>query len=176
VVGAVIARCSIAGDARMTNSIKRHGWVCLATWVLPWVVVGGLFTLVLQYDPEPGHGFSLLYVLWRITWNVIRWSSMVFLLSVGAKYLNFTNKLLAYANEAVLPFFLFHQTVILIVGWYVLTLPIANLPKFLIIVVVSFPAIMILYEVFVRHIAFMRFLFGMAPQKKHATAPGGQTS
>jgi hypothetical protein len=33
--------------------------------------------------------------------------------------------------------------------------------------------ILFLYEVFVRHIGFMRFLFGMAPQKKRPAAPGG---
>ena len=38
------------------------------------------------------------------------------LLSLGAKRLNFQHKVLAYANEAALPFYLFHQTIILCVG------------------------------------------------------------
>jgi glucan biosynthesis protein C len=95
------------------------------------------------------------------------------MLSLGAKYLNFTNGLLSYSNEAVLPFFLFHQTIILIVGWFVLPWNISNVVKFLIITGISFPLILFLYEVFVRHIGFMRFLFGMAPQKKRPAAPGG---
>jgi len=74
--------------------------------------------------------------------------------------------LLTYSNEAVLPFYLLHQTIILTVGWFVLPWDINNVLKFFIIALVSFPTILVLYELFVRHMGFMCFLFGMAPQKK----------
>ena len=41
------------------------------------------------------------------------------------------------------------------------------------IAAVSFPLILLLYEVFVRRIGFMRVLFGMAPQKKQLPATAG---
>jgi hypothetical protein len=131
---------------------------------------GGLFVVALGYDPSPGHGFSLLYVLWEIAWSIISWSAVVFMLSLGAKALNFSNRTLTYSNEAVLPFFLFHQTIILIVGWFVLPWDMGNLPKFLIIAVVSFALIMALYEVFVRRFNVVRFFFGMRPKKKKPSA------
>jgi glucan biosynthesis protein C len=163
----------LAADHRFTDSIKRHGWIGLALWIVVFWFVGGLFTFVLGFDTSTGHGFWVLYVLWQMAWSIISWSAVVFMLSLGAKYLNFTNGLLSYSNEAVLPFFLFHQTIILIVGWFVLPWNISNVVKFLIITGISFPLILFLYEVFVRHIGFMRFLFGMAPQKKRPAAPGG---
>jgi glucan biosynthesis protein C len=163
----------IAADDRFTEAIKRCRWLCPVLWIGMYVAVGGLLYLVLDYDPTPGHGVSLLYAVWQIGGSVVQWSAVVFVVSLGARYLNFTNKLLAYANEAVLPFFLFHQTVILIVGWFVLPWDINNVLKYLIIALVSFPLILILYEVFVRHIGFMRFLFGMAPKKVQPTAPAG---
>jgi glucan biosynthesis protein C len=156
----------IAADDRFTQGIKRHGWIGLGLWVVVFWAVGGLLTFVLDFDPSAGGGFSVLYVLFQMAWSIVSWSAVVFIFSLGAKYLNFTNRFLAYANEAVLPFFLFHQTVILIVGWYVLPWDMGNLAKFLIIALVSFPLILLLYEVFVRHIGFMRFLFGMAPKKE----------
>ena len=155
----------IAADDRFTESIKRHLWICLALWIVLYLGVGSLFSFVLEFDTDPGHGFSALYVVWQIVWCTINWSAVVFMLALGARYLNFTNRLLVYSNEAVLPFYLFHQTIILIVGWFVLPLEMSNLAKFLIIAVVSFPLILVLYEVFVRHIGFMRFLFGMPPKK-----------
>lgn len=157
---------TIAADDRFTGSIKRHGWICLALWIVVYWGVGALFTFVLDSDTSPGQGFSALFILWQIAWSLICWSAVVFLLSLGAKYLNFSNGLLAYSNEAVLPFFLFHQTIIQIVGWFVLPLDTGNLAKFLIIGLISFPLILSLYEVFVRHIGFMRFLFGMTPKKR----------
>jgi glucan biosynthesis protein C len=156
----------IAADDRFGDAIKRYGWLCLALWIGVYVLVGSLLTFVLHFDAWTGQGFSLLYVVGRIRWSIVSWSAVVFIVSLGAKYLNFTNRLLAYSNEAVLPFFLFHQTIILIVGWFVLPWDINNVAQYLIIAAVSFPLILILYEVFVRHIDFMRLLFGMAPQKK----------
>ena len=160
-----------AADSRFTDSVKKHGWLSLPLWILGFLVFGVLFTIVLKFDPSDGHGFSLLFVLWRIIYSTIGWSAVVFLLSIAAKFLTFSNKFLTYSNEAVLPFFIFHQTIIQIVGWFVLPLAMSNLLKFLIILVVSFPLILLLYEVFVRRIGFMRFLFGMPPLKKQPVPP-----
>jgi glucan biosynthesis protein C len=160
----------IATDDRFTQSIKRHGWICLALWIVLYVGVGGLFLFVLDLDISAGQGFSALFAVGQIVSSLVSFSAVIFIMSLGAKYLNFSNRFLTYSNEAVLPFFLFHQTIIQIVGWFVLPLEMGNLAKFLIIAVVSFPLILILYELFVRHIGFMRFLFGMAPRKKQPTA------
>jgi surface polysaccharide O-acyltransferase-like enzyme len=159
----------IAADGRFTEAIKRYGWLCLALWISAFVVVGGALTFVFHYDTSPGHGFSALYVIYVITWSIVSWSAVAFMLSLGAKYLTFGNRLLTYSNEAVLPFYLFHQTIILIVGWFVIPLEIGNLARFLLIALISFPVILVLYEVFVRRIGFMRFLFGMTPKKKQLT-------
>jgi len=166
-----VAGYIIAADDRFTDSIKRHGWVCLALWIVVFWVGGGLLTFVLEFDPSPGHGFSLLYAVWQTLWSIICWSSVVFILSLGAKYLNFTNKTLVYSNEAVLPFFIFHQTIILIVGWFVIRWNIGILPKYLIIAVVSFALIMALYELLVRRFNVVRFFFGMRPKKKPPARP-----
>jgi glucan biosynthesis protein C len=156
----------LAADPRFTESIKRRTWVWLAQWLGVFVVGGGLLQFVFHYDTDPGQGFSLLFVIFAIAWCFISWSAVAFMLSLGARYLTTGSKLLTYANEAVLPFYLFHQTIILIVGWFVLPLNISNWARFAIITLVSFPVILVLYEALVRRIGFMRFLFGMAPQKK----------
>jgi peptidoglycan/LPS O-acetylase OafA/YrhL len=160
----------IAADARFTDGIKRYGWLCLALWIAVYVVMGGLLVFVFHFDPSAARGISMFYVLWQISWSIVSWSAVVFILSLGVKYLNFTNRGLVYSNEAVLPFFLFHQTIILIVGWFVLPWNLDPRAMFVVIVGVSFPMILLLYEVFVGHITFMRFLFGMAPNKRSRRA------
>ncbi len=156
----------VAADARFSESIKKNGWLCLGLWLGVFMVVGGVFAGALQINVDSWDGFSAPFVIWQIVYSLTSWSAVVFLLSVGAKYLNFNNRLLQYSSEAVLPFYIFHQTVILIVGWFVMPVDMGAWAKFLIVSVVSFPVIMLLYEMFVRHIHFMRFLFGMAPKKK----------
>ncbi|MFC1958347.1 class I SAM-dependent methyltransferase [Chloroflexota bacterium] len=93
--------------------------------------------------------------------SIANWSWVVFILILGAKYLNFGNKLVNYGNDAVLPFYILHQTIILVVGWFVITSDIGILPKFLFIIVVSFVLIMALYELLIRRINIVRFFFGM---------------
>jgi len=83
-----------------------------------------------------------------------------------ARYLNFNNRFLGYANEAVLPFYILHQTVILIIGFFVLQWSMGIAPKYLIITTSSFMAIMAIYELLVRRINILRFLFGMRLKKK----------
>jgi len=156
----------LPADERFTEAIKRHGWVCLAVWLVGFSAGIGLLVLVLGYDPVPGREtFSWMYVAYQIVWSLSSWSAVVFMLSMGAKYLNFNHKLLAYGNEAVLPFYLFHQTVILAVGFFVIRWNLGILPKLLIVIAVAFPLTLALYELLVRRLNVVRFFFGMRPRK-----------
>ena len=110
----------MAADNCFAESVRKHGWVCLALWIVGFSATG-LLVLVLGYDPYPGkEPFSLVFVLFQIAWSITSWSAVVFVLNIGIRYLNTNQKFLAYGNEAVLPFYLFHQTIILCVGWYVI--------------------------------------------------------
>jgi glucan biosynthesis protein C len=154
-------------DKRFTEGFKRHGWVCLALGIAGFG--GEIFMIgLLGYNYPGGESFSWIYVLFQIVMGIASWSWVVFILSLGAKYLNFNNRTLAYGNEAVLPFYIFHQTIILSVGWFVIRWNMGILPKYLIISVVSFVLIMALYELLVRHINIVRFFFGMRSKKRPA--------
>jgi glucan biosynthesis protein C len=71
---------------------------------------------------------------------------------------------LKYANEAVLPFYILHQTVLLCVGYFVTRWQIADSLKLMIIGISSFSFIMITYEFLIRQNNVLRFLFGMKPR------------
>jgi hypothetical protein len=122
--------------------------------------------LGLGYDRTPGQEpFSWLYVLYQILWSLSSWSAVVFLLSLGARYLTANHPVLAYSNEAVLPFYLLHQTVILVVGSFVIGWNLGILVKLLIVILLSFPLILALYELLIRRFNPVRFLFGMRPKR-----------
>lgn len=162
----------LAADERFTISYKRAGKASLVVWILSFWLVGAFFRFVLGFDTDAGQGVWWQYLIWHVDYSLFSWGAVVFWLSLAANRFNFTNGLLTYSNEAVLPFFLLHQTVILCVGWFVLPWDTSNLVKFFVILVVSFGLIMAIYEVLIRHIGFMRFLFGMPPKKKPAAALG----
>ena len=82
-------------------------------------------------------------------------------MGLGRRFLSFNNKFLAYANEAVLPFYILHHTVIYIIGFDVIQWSSDIGSKFVIISIASFTIIMAIYEVLIRRINLPRFLFGM---------------
>jgi hypothetical protein len=160
----------MAADRRFTASYKRHGWVCLALGIAAYAGEGALI-FGLRY-PYPGaESFSWTYVLFNMVMSIGNFCWVMFILSLAAKYLDFNNKVLAYGNEAVLPFYILHQTIILLVGWYVIPLNLPILVKYLIIGTSAFVLIMAIYEVLIKRINPIRFLFGMRLRKKRTAAP-----
>ncbi len=89
------------------------------------------------------------------------WFWLVAILGFGSKYLNFNNGLLKYSNEAVLPFYILHQTIIVIVGFYIASWDVNVIMKYLILSTVSFTLIITLYDLVIRRVKVLRFLFGM---------------
>jgi peptidoglycan/LPS O-acetylase OafA/YrhL len=81
-----------------------------------------------------------------------------------------------YGNEAVLPFYVLHEPVIVAVAWVVVRWPAPLLIKYLSVVSASFVLTLALYEGLVRRFRLTRFLFGMKPARPtrpmaHQTRP-----
>jgi glucan biosynthesis protein C len=159
----------IPSDGRFTESLKRHAWACLPLALIAFGAQGALiFGAGYQY-PE-GQGFSpfWLYMLFQFVMSVQTLSWIIFLVGMAAKHLHFKNRALAYGNEAVLPFYVLHQTIILLVGSYVVEWSVGIPVKYMVISVTSFALIMAVYELLVRRFNWARFLFGMRLRAKAA--------
>jgi len=155
----------VVSHDRLQDSIQRLRWLSLPIGL---IAVGFSIFLV-------GLGALPAFGTWRyaLAWGsraLGSWCCVLAILGFGRKHLSFSTPLLTYANEAVLPFYILHQTVILSVGYFVVQWAIPDLLKWLIVLPVSFAIIMVLYEFLVRRYNVMRFLFGMKPWPKAATA------
>jgi hypothetical protein len=90
-----------------------------------------------------------------ITWGVFSinsWSWTVLLLIFGMNYLDFDNTWLKYGKQAILPFFLVHQPVIIVFAFYVVQWDASILIKLLSIVCGSLVAILGIYELLIKRI------------------------
>jgi glucan biosynthesis protein C len=96
------------------------------------------------------------------------WFWVLGLLGMGSRLLNVNNRFLGYANEAVLPFYILHQPIILVIGYFVIPWHAAIVFKYFFIVVTAFVTIMLVYEFLVRRTNMLRFLFGMKLNKREA--------
>ena len=142
----------LATDERYRPAIQRVRFISLTV---------SLLTVVVSYIllAEMGlPGTHPLYLLIRVTNS---WSWLLVFIGFASRHLNFSNQFLNYANEAVLPFYILHQTVIVLIGYFIKDWPWAMLPKYVFLATTSFILIMLLYELAVKRFSLLRYLFGM---------------
>jgi peptidoglycan/LPS O-acetylase OafA/YrhL len=98
--------------------------------------------------------------------DVLVWIELFTILGLALKQLNFSNRLLESTREAVMPFYIQHQNVLFLIGFFVVNLSIPDLVKYLIIVISTLVVIIVLYVYIIRRNNFIRILFGMKKVKK----------
>lgn len=90
------------------------------------------------------------------------WMWLLAILALGKQYLNQPHPILNYANQAIYPFYILHQTAIVIIGFYVVTLVDESiLAKYLFISTLSLVLSVAFYEYLIRPFGLIRFLFGV---------------
>lgn len=120
---------------------------------------------------EPQHGWQG-WAGWSFTALAVAsaWMWVFAIVGYGKRYLNRKSRTLAYANEAVYPFYILHQTVIVILTFYLANLQEDIGLKFIFTVVVTCMISMSIFHVLIRPYGLMRFLFGMKPAAKRPEA------
>lgn len=83
----------------------------------------------------------------------------------GKTYLNKTHPALAYINQTIYPFYILHQTVIVVIAYYVIQTTDTIGMKYIFIVLVSFIVSIGIFHLYIRPFAITRFLFGMKPKE-----------
>jgi len=91
---------------------------------------------------------------------------LIVLLGLAQRILNFSNRFLEYASEGVLPIYIIHQTIIIILGFYIVNTDFSLIVKYILINVFSFVLIMAVYDTTIRRFNVLRVLFGMRPLQK----------
>ena len=97
------------------------------------------------------------------------WCWILVCVGFGRRYLNRNSPLLQRANEAVFPFYILHQTVLIVLGYYVLQWNATNAAKFLITALGTFGFTLLLYLV-IQRFSVLRVLFGLKPLRAKVTA------
>lgn len=89
------------------------------------------------------------------------WSIILTIIGFAKKHLNNSSTILNYLNQAVFPFFIIHQTIIVAIGYWIVQLKVSVLTKYLLLSCCSTIVIYVLYEYVIRRTKLTRFLYGM---------------
>ena len=153
----------LASDERYRRTVEKHRVILLALAALTTVI--GFYIKRSGVDPSFG---SLGYLGISVFKTFNSWVWVLSLLGIGSRYLTFRNRFLEYASMAVLPFYILHQSIIVVTGFFIINWSTPVFAKYLFLSMTSFAIIILIYEYVVRRLGFMRFLFGLKGQKKKA--------
>ena len=155
-------------DERFLVAVRRDRWLLLGGGILNLVAFGVLMAVVgdaaldwfmTETFVVPGSIIGILL------FALSSWSWALCVLYLAMRYLDFSNRWLVYGNETIMPFYLFHQPVIVVIAFFVVQWETGILPKLLVVVVSSFVITLGLVELLIRPFKPMRMLFGMKARK-----------
>ena len=155
----------LMADDRFGRAFERHRRVALVLAVvttlgrIAWLATGAEFA---PASPE----FTLLRSLRTGT----EWFCLVAALGYGRAYLNRPLPMLSWAAEISYPFYIWHQTVIVVIAYFVVQSDVGIAPKFLVLSLTSLLVTIALCEV-VRRVTPLRPLFGLKSSRRPAARP-----
>jgi hypothetical protein len=145
----------ILSNQRLQARVRQMRWTSFGLGI---VLTSAYLFLEFQRNPV---FFGLKEALVDPLFCLVGWSWLLAVLGFSMQHLNFNAPFLKYANEAALPFYILHQTVIVILSYFIVSWAIPDWLKFILILLASFAVVMLLYEFLVRRFNLLRFLFGM---------------
>lgn len=119
---------------------------------------------------EPGHQnwpftSNLFTYLFEAIKPIVAWGWVLALIGYGKHYLNRKTRALNYMNQAAYPFYILHQTIIVILVYYFIPLTQESiLSKYIYTLGFTFFITLLTYHLLIRPFAVTRLLFGMKPK------------
>lgn len=177
----LLAGFVLAADQRFTRAMQRQAPVNLLLGLL---LLGGVIGAALvagMRGVDPTRDFGALNIAFRLLKGFDGWLLIVGILGLGNRLAGRAGaahssrqiapgaraarraRLIGYATEAVLPFYILHEPVVVVLAYVIVRWQVPLIVKYL---AISLPALLLtllLYELLIRRIAVLRFLFGMKP-------------
>jgi hypothetical protein len=145
----------MVSDVRFGIAINRHRRIAM--------ILGTILTIVIcYYSIARTHLSSYTYtIFFHFLCGFNIWFWLMVILAYAKETFSFSNRFLTYFNRAVLPFFMIHQTVIIIIGFYIVSMETNVSTKFWAIMIVSFGIVVLIYEIIIKRIPMIHVLFGL---------------
>lgn len=89
------------------------------------------------------------------------WVAIVVLLGAAQKWLNRPSQALTYMTEAIFPWYILHQTLTVMAGYWLTRQGFNVGIEFFLVTLATFGGCLVIHEIFIRRIAIIRPLFGL---------------
>lgn len=143
----------ILSEDGILQKLKQYRFVSLMLWILS----GSLYTYLYCFENLRNIWATGLYIFFG-------WMGIITLLGIGKSKLDFHNRLSDYLTRASFPVYILHMPILVVTGFFVLKLSVGVAGQFSLIVVISFFATFLIYEI-IKRVPVLRFFLGIAKQK-----------
>jgi len=145
---------------------REQVWRALASnrrCSLAWLIGSTLLFYSYYFAPDLSQvlSISIRRSIWFALGGFLAWSALLTLIGYAKQYLIDTPDWLKKCNELIYPFYILHQTVIIIVGYYLIALDISLTAKAIFLMSIAFFTTSGLCLVLIYPFDFMRGLFGL---------------
>jgi peptidoglycan/LPS O-acetylase OafA/YrhL len=155
-----VAGFIIYSDDRFLRAIRRDWAIMLSLGIVSTLFFFVIGAMGVAMDWAVDIGTTQFYLLW-VVFSINSWCWTLFVLNVGMRAMDYTNKWLQYGQEMIMPLFLVHQPVILAFAFFVVPLEWNLWLKLLVVVFGSFAISLGIYELIIKRVRPLRSLFGM---------------
>ena len=155
ILGIILFACQGAWRSMLVNR-KRHLIAALVSLLLFY----GYYYVPQEWIPE-SVSLANRWNIWWVVCSLVGWTTMLFILGYAQVYLTKSHPWLPKLNEAIYPFYILHQTVIVVLAYYIVQWDASIMPKLLALGFASFICIVVIYWTFIYPFRFTRMLFGM---------------
>ena len=126
----------ILSEENILKKLQSHRFVSLLLFVMS----GSLYIYLYCLENIRNILMDGLYIFYG-------WMGIIMLLGIGQSKLNFHNRVSTYLTQTSFPVYILHMPVVVVVGFFVLKLPIGVAGQFLLIVLISFIETFLIYEI-----------------------------
>jgi len=160
VYGYLLFKIDRSMDQRLLKALKKDWWLILVfSFVSSVLILSTVSSSTTDLSSAPSSMVDLI-IRWGV-FSINSWFWTVLLLLFGMKYLGFDNTCLKYGKEAILPFYLIHHPVIIVIAFYVVQWDTSMVIKYLSILGGSFMITIGIFELLIKRISFIRNLLGV---------------
>lgn len=138
----------------------RLRWPALVVGLVAWAAWAGY---AWEYRAEDAIPADALRRVMRIVYAADQWAFMVAILGFGAKHLTRGGPVLRYLTIGVFPFYIVHQTIIVVVGHHLAQLHLPLAAEAGVLIITTFAGCFLAYEI-ARRLGWAGLLLGVRPQ------------
>ena len=164
----------LAGSPVVRAGLARHWKIPAAIAVASYLILAGLTVATIAGQPVAWGGYSLSWDgitgLFRLTRVIDIWAVIAALVGLAERFLNRDSVWRATLAEAVFPFYIVHQTLIVLAEYWLLPLQLDPLVEFALLVPITVTGCWAFYLTG-RRIGLLRPLIGLKRRAARSTAP-----